>query len=53
MVLRELINQLEKMYEVHGDNVPMYILSKEGMKIRKLKDLKIVKAEGKPVCIIN
>lgn len=52
MVLRELINQLEKVYEVHGDNVPIVIISKDGMKVREVKDITVVKAH-KPVCLLK
>ena len=52
MVLRELINQLEKVYEVHGDNVPIVMIAKDGMKVREVKDITVVKA-NKPVCLLK
>lgn len=52
MVLRDLINQLEKVYEVHGDNVPVVIIAKDGMKVREIKDVNVITV-NKPYCILN
>ena len=52
MVLRELINQLEKVYKEHGDNVPVYLITKDGMKVRDVRDVTVIKAY-KPVCLLK
>lgn len=52
MVLRELVNQLEKVYEVHGDNVPVVFITKDGMKVREVQDVTVVKA-SKAICILK
>lgn len=52
MVLRELVNQLEKVYDVHGDNVPVVFITKDGMKVREVQDVTVVKT-SKPICILK
>ena len=53
MVLRELVNQLEKVYDVHGDNVPVVFVTKDGMKVREVKDVTVIKTGRKAFCILK